>query len=76
MQLQRKRDAERAKLSPLELAALEKQKRGRGSWWSSIWGGADSKREDGDLALQDLTASFGSDAGANKASGIYFINSF
>ncbi|CAM9838681.1 unnamed protein product, partial [Ectocarpus fasciculatus] len=39
---------------------------GRGGWWGSFWGRANTKKEDGDLALQDLTASFGHDAEASK----------
>lgn len=66
MQIKRKKDAARAKLSQEELAALEKKERGVGGWWGSFWGSATSKKEEGDLALQDLTASFGEDAGANK----------
>lgn len=65
-QIQRKRDAVRARLSPEELAALERKESGGGGWWGSVWGSATSKKEEGDLALQDLTASFGGDAGEDK----------
>ena len=65
-QIQRKRDAARAKLSKEELAALEKKESGGGGWWGSFWGSATSKKEEGDLALQDLTASFVGDVGENK----------
>ncbi|CAN0222977.1 unnamed protein product [Ectocarpus fasciculatus] len=68
-EIKRKRDAERAKMSPQEVAALAARNSGRGGWWGSFWGRANTKKEDGDLALQDLTASFGHDVEANKPRG-------
>lgn len=66
MQIQRKRDAARARLSQEELAALEKKEKGGGGWWGSFWGSAASKKEEGDFALQDLTASFGANVVEDK----------
>lgn len=48
------------------MAALEKKESRGGGWWGSFWGSAATKKEEGDLALQDLTASFGEDVGANE----------
>ncbi|CAM9605272.1 unnamed protein product, partial [Scytosiphon promiscuus] len=72
-ELQRKRDAASAKLSPEETAAAaasQTRKKGAG-WWGSFWSSAVSTKEDGDLALQDLTASFGQDAGPDNVPSDY-----
>ncbi|CAM9455743.1 unnamed protein product [Ectocarpus sp. 4 AP-2014] len=72
-EIKRKRDAERAKMSPQEVAALAARNSRGGGWWGSMWGRANTKKEDGDLALQDLTASFGHDAEANRVPPYYLL---
>lgn len=63
-------------MSPQEIAALAARNSGGGGWWGSIWGRANTKKEDGDLALQDLTASFGHDAEVNKVGSLAVVSNF
>lgn len=60
-QVQRKRKEERAKTGrdkEDDKAAVDKKKKGR--WWGGLWSGGGDKgvKEEGDVAIEDLTASF------------------